>query len=197
MSPMPSCSINYSLSNCFGETRWAGDLPIPSQLPFLYCSEKLFIRANQCPDTTVDLFICYVVLLSDVKNPSLASHFQGLNSSLQLCCQCPCLASKQENWDDKWYTSNTLPGARWFCLSKSVQALKVQLLFVPFEPGLLVLLNRHTQSLLNPASTDPVCTVLFLCHESCVCLGQKRSLVELIPPKACWPQPSTMYPYGS
>ena len=49
-----------------GETRWAGDMPIPSQLPFLYWSEKFFIRANQCPDTTVDLFICDVVFVSDV-----------------------------------------------------------------------------------------------------------------------------------
>ena len=195
LSPMPSCSINCSLSNCLGETRWAGDLPIPSQLPFLYCSEKLFIRANQYPDTTVDLFICYVVLLSDVKNPSLASSFQGLNSSLQLCCQCPCLASKQINWDDKWTHVKSLPEVRWFCLSKSVQALKVQLLFVQFESGLLVLLNRkhsHCWTRLLP--------IRYFCAFSLswiMCVSRaKESLVELIPPKACWPQPRTMHPYG-
>ena len=160
-------------SNCLGETRWAGDMPIQSQLPFLYWSEKFFIRANQCPDTTVDLFICDVVFVSDVKTPSLASHFYGLNSSLQFRCQCPCLASKQEDWDDKWMHKSHL------CLERDgsffpnqFQALKVQLLFVPFEPGAS---EQTAQLLLNPAATDLVC----LCFSLSWIMGVSRAKRKL------------------
>ena len=106
------------------------------------------------------------------KTPSLASHFYGLNSSLQFRCQCPCLASKQEDWYDKWMHKSHL------CLERDGSFFPNQFKLWKCSCCLchlsLVLLNRlHSCCWTRLQPIWYVC--VFLCHESWVCLGQKKA----------------------
>ena len=167
-----------------------------SQLPFLYCSEKLFIRANQCPDTTVDLFICDVVLVSDVKNPSIASHSMNWillsssavsvhvsqpNRKTEMTNECRSLIFVWSEMVLSFQISSSFESAATDCAIwvRTSGALWTDDTVI-VEPGF----DRFCMSVLSLSWIMGVSRA-------------KESLVELIPLQAWWPQPSTMYPYGS
>ena len=47
-------------------------------------------------DSVADLLICHMVFIGNVQKSPIASHFKGLDPSLDFCCQGPALRGIKE-----------------------------------------------------------------------------------------------------
>ena len=77
-----SCSTDGALQDGLCKAGYSRDVPIPFQLPSFYCGQEIFIGPNGSLESVVDLFVDYMVLVTDAKDLSIAPHFHGLYSSL-------------------------------------------------------------------------------------------------------------------
>ena len=70
-----------------------GDMTTPLQLASLFNHQAVFVWSDCLlglgMDLLKDLLVGYMVLVGDAEYLVVAPHFQGLYSSLELCCESP------------------------------------------------------------------------------------------------------------
>ena len=105
--PLPLSALSSSPFYCalqvyFGQTWWTGDMSIPLQFAFLYDGQEVFVWSDCLPGSSHRLprglnVLCVVFFFFF----SVAPHFHGLYSSLELCCDGSWFTSIQEDKRDK------------------------------------------------------------------------------------------------
>ena len=67
-------------------------MTLPSEFAFLHYGKEIAMLVDCILDLITNLPIRYMVFVSDIQKPSIASHLQGMESSIQFYCQVPAFA---------------------------------------------------------------------------------------------------------
>ena len=99
-----ACLVFFPLSLClarwFGKTWWTGNMTIPLQFVSLYDGQETFVWSDCLLDLGMDFLVGNMVFVWDAQYLAVASHFRGLYSPLELCCEGPWFTSIQEDGCD-------------------------------------------------------------------------------------------------
>ena len=100
-SALSSHPVHCALQNGFGQTWWTRDVSLPLHFASLYGGHEVFVWSDYLLDHGTDFLVGNMVFVSDAWYHPVASHFHGLYSSLELCCEGSWITGKQEDGCDQ------------------------------------------------------------------------------------------------
>ena len=96
LSASSSLSLNCSLQDSLGQSRWSCDVLVPLQFASFYCSQEVFIRPDGFSSSGFHFLIGYGISVRDTEEFAETSHLQCLYPSFNVCGYGPRFTCSQQ-----------------------------------------------------------------------------------------------------